>query len=85
MSLKTFSMISCVVRFDDKTKRHERKNNDKLELITNIYENIYNENLSKLYYPDENVNADEQLVVFRGRCRFKQYIPSKPAKYGVKI
>ena len=52
-------MISRVVRFDDKTKRHERKNNDKLELITNIYENIYNENLSKLYYPDENVTVDE--------------------------
>jgi len=37
MSLKTFSMISRVVRFDDKTKRHERKNNDKLALVTYIY------------------------------------------------
>ena len=28
---------------------------------------------------------DEQLVAFRGRCRFKQYIPSKPGKYGLKV
>ena len=31
------------------------------------------------------MTVDEQLVCFRGRCPFKQYIPSKPAKYGIKI
>ena len=25
------------------------------------------------------------LVAFRGRCPFRQYIPNKPAKYGIKI
>jgi hypothetical protein len=29
--------------------------------------------------------VEEQLVAFRGRCPFKQYIPSKRAKYGIKI
>ena len=28
---------------------------------------------------------DEQLVPFRGRCPFLQYMPNKPAKYGIKI
>ncbi|XP_045548081.1 piggyBac transposable element-derived protein 4-like [Salmo salar] len=28
---------------------------------------------------------DEQLVPFRGRCPFRHYMPSKPAKYGIKI
>ncbi|KAL4131458.1 hypothetical protein QTP88_008769 [Uroleucon formosanum] len=28
---------------------------------------------------------DETLVAFRGRCPFKMYIPSKPAKYGIKV
>jgi len=84
MSLETFSMISLVVPFDDKTKRHERKNNDKLALFIDICER-WNKNLSKLYYPDENVTVDEQLVPFRGGCRFKQHIPSKPAKYGLNV
>nr|XP_022904749.1 piggyBac transposable element-derived protein 4-like [Onthophagus taurus] len=35
--------------------------------------------------PDTNVTIDEQLVGFRDRCTFVQYMPSKPAKYGVKI
>ncbi|XP_050509073.1 piggyBac transposable element-derived protein 4-like, partial [Diabrotica virgifera virgifera] len=41
---------------------------------------------TKISQPDENVTTiDEQLVAFRGRYPFKQYIPSKPAKYGIKI
>ncbi|GBP22160.1 hypothetical protein EVAR_10670_1 [Eumeta japonica] len=28
---------------------------------------------------------DEKLEEFRGRCSFRQYIPSKPNKYGIKI
>ena len=41
--------------------------------------------LPKLYIPGPDVCVDEQLVAFRGRCGFRQYIPSKPAKYGIKI
>lgn len=84
MSLKSFSMISRILRFDDKETRKERRNKDKLAAIREIYES-WNDNLSKMYYPDEYVTVDEQLVGFRGRCPFKQYIPSKPAKYGIKI
>jgi Transposase IS4 len=28
---------------------------------------------------------DEQLVGFRGHCPFRQYIKSKPARYGLKL
>lgn len=30
------------------------------------------------------MTIDEQLLPFRGRCKFRQYIPSKPARYGIK-
>ena len=29
--------------------------------------------------------CDEMLTPFRGKCPFRQYIPSKPARYGIKI
>ncbi|KAL7381175.1 hypothetical protein ABVT39_001510 [Epinephelus coioides] len=32
-----------------------------------------------------DVTVDERLVPFRGRCPFKQFIPTKPGKYGIKI
>ncbi|KAL7376340.1 hypothetical protein ABVT39_006069 [Epinephelus coioides] len=34
--------------------------------------------------PGPKVTVDEQLVPFRGQCPFRQYMPSKPAKYGIK-
>lgn len=44
-----------------------------------------NENMKKCYVAGQNVTVDEQLYAFRGRTRFTQYIPSKPAKYGIKV
>lgn len=32
-----------------------------------------------------NVIVDEQLYLYRGDTCFTQYIPSKPAKYGIKM
>ena len=29
--------------------------------------------------------VDERLNNFRGKCSFRQFMPSKPAKYGLKI
>ncbi|KAF2886011.1 hypothetical protein ILUMI_20162 [Ignelater luminosus] len=41
--------------------------------------------LQNSYIPYENLTVDEQLLTFRSRCLFKQFIPSKPEKYGIKI
>ena len=37
------------------------------------------------YKVGRQVCMDEQLVVFRGHCPFRVYIPSKPDKYGMKV
>lgn len=31
------------------------------------------------------MTVDEMLVGFRGRFRYKMYVPNKPSKYGIKI
>ena len=41
--------------------------------------------LPLFYNPWPNVTVDEELMPFRGRCPFRQYIPFRPAKYGIKI
>lgn len=84
MSLQKFYTISKILRFDDKTTRSQRRQSDKLAPIREIWDK-WTEILPKLYNVSENVTVDEQLVPFRGRCPFRQYIPSKPAKYGIKI
>ena len=41
--------------------------------------------LQERYIPGPFICIDEQLVPFRGRCSFLQYLPSKPDRYGLKI
>lgn len=84
MGLKRFKSLLRFIRFDDKGTRSERRTNDKLAPIRVIWEKV-NNNLKKHYLPGENITVDEQLVPFRGRCPFRQYMPSKPDKYGMKI
>lgn len=72
------------VHFDDCETRERRKARDKFCHIREIFEHVV-ENFQKHYVPGENVTLDEQLVPFRGRCSFKQYIKSKPARYGIKV
>ena len=38
-----------------------------------------------VYLPGENIAVDEELVKYRGRLTFKQYIESKRARFGIKL
>ncbi|KAK7473834.1 hypothetical protein BaRGS_00034941, partial [Batillaria attramentaria] len=37
------------------------------------------------YDPKEKIAVDESIMPWKGRLGFKQYIPSKPVKYGIKM
>ncbi|CAH2321338.1 Hypothetical predicted protein [Pelobates cultripes] len=82
MNLKRFKFLMRWLRFDDRNTRDERKLIDKLAPIREIFYEFV-KNFQKCYSLSEFVTLD--LTGFRGRCAFKQYIPSKPAKYGTKI
>ena len=64
--------------------RQGRRQRDKLAAIRDVWDK-WVQRLPLLYNPGPYVTVDECLVAFRGRCPFRQYIPSKPAKYGIKI
>lgn len=83
MSINRFEIIRRFLRFDDKRTRAVRQKDDKLAAFSYIW-TLFISNCQKNYIPSANVTI-EQLVNFRGRCPFTQYIPSKPGKYGVKI
>ena len=46
--------------------------------------NEFKINIHNAYEPSKDLCIDETLYSFRGRCQMKQYMPSKPAKYGLK-
>ena len=37
------------------------------------------------YNPHQNQSIDEAMIAFRGRLSFRQYLPLKPTKYGIKV
>jgi len=37
------------------------------------------------FIPHQKVNIDESLVLFRGRIHFRQFIPSKRSRFGMKV
>lgn len=84
MSLKRYQQIASVLAFDDKSSRAARRRQDKFAAIRLLWDK-WVENLKVLYRPHSNITIDEQLLGFFGRCNFKQFMPSKPSKYGLKF
>lgn len=38
----------------------------------------------KVYQPGANLSVDESMIRYKGRLAFRQYMPNKPTKYGIK-
>ena len=47
--------------------------------------NFVKEVCQEIYIPEKNVSVDESLLLWKGRFLFKQYIPSKRARFGIKF
>ena len=84
MSRNRFTDILRYLRFDNRATREERRATDKLAAFRDFW-TLFQAQLRKFNIPGTDLCVDEQLMAFRGRCPFRQYIPSKPAKYGIKI
>jgi len=84
MSQKPFLFLVYCLRFDDSTTRAQRRADDKLAPIRNIYDK-YVTDCEANYTPGTGCTVDESLHGFRGMCSFEQYIPNKPSKYGIKV
>ncbi len=84
MSKRRFQFLLSCLRFDDEITRTTRQYTDNFAPIRELW-NRFIKNCTSSYSPHTNLTIDEQLLNFRGNCPFKVYMPSKPAKYGIKI
>ncbi|XP_066600736.1 piggyBac transposable element-derived protein 4-like [Prorops nasuta] len=57
--------------------------NDRLDKIRNII-NILKTKFNQAFQPYQRLCIDESLLLYKGRLSFKQYIPSKRNRFGVK-
>lgn len=81
MSRNKFELILRFWHFADNETSDK---SDRLYKIRNILDKI-NFNFEHLLTPGEIIAVDESMIPFRGRLKFRQYIPSKRHKYGVKL
>lgn len=84
MNQRRFSFLLRALRFDNPNTRAENVKIDKLSKIREVFEPFV-ESCQSAYNPSEYTTIDEMLEKFRGRCQFRQYLPNKPGKYGIKI
>ena len=84
MSMNRFKRIRSVLRFDKPATRQSRLNRDKLTAVRIIFDGFVNNSQSANFVGD-CVTVDEQLYPYRGRYRYLQYMPNKPAKYWLKF
>ncbi|KAF5277530.1 hypothetical protein FQR65_LT15976 [Abscondita terminalis] len=84
LSHDRFLSITKLIRFDNAYTRPQRLQTSKTAAIDDIWL-MLQANLRGAYTPHSSLTVDEQLFPYRGRTRFTHYIPSKSAKYGIKV
>ena len=84
MSRNAFTEIMRFIRFDQRNQRSHRLQTDKFALISKVW-NKFVENSQNCYKPGAYITIDEQLFPTKSRCRFTQYMPNKPDKFGIKF
>ncbi len=47
--------------------------------------NLFQESFKNCMIPNQKVVIDESLILFKGRLHFKQYIPNKRHRFGIKL
>ena len=57
---------------------------DPIHKVRKIFD-IAVQNFQTNYDPSRELSVDEAMIGFKGRLHFKQYMPAKPTKWGIKI
>ena len=86
MTKNRFEEITCYLHFNDSSVEPTRGTPgfDRLYKIRPIFNSILG-NCQTKFKPTKNLSVDEGMIAFRGRLSFRQYMPAKPTKYGIKI
>lgn len=86
MSRDRFDKILQYMHCNDSTTNPPRgaAGHDKIHHVRPIFDRVQ-QCLMSSYRPHKSVSIDEAMIPFRGRISFRQYIPAKPCKYGVKV
>ena len=86
MPRNRFDKLSQYLHVNDRSKmpNKDHADFDKLFLVRPVLDIVRTRCLEN-YNPHKECAVDEAMVSFRGRLDFRQYLPAKPTKYGIKV
>lgn len=84
MSRRDFCEILRYIRFVQKNQRSQCLKTGKFALVSVVWDKFI-KNSQICFKPGANITVDEQLFPTKARCRFTQYMPNKPQKFGIKF
>ena len=74
-----YLILLKMLHFVDNTQQ----SSDRLQKISSISSRLQ-KSFKNSFYPFQNLCTDESLLLFKGRLSFKQYIPAKRSRFGIK-
>ncbi|KAJ8882159.1 hypothetical protein PR048_018647 [Dryococelus australis] len=80
LSRNRFELLLSFVHF---AKNEDAPPDSRLHKIDNLQQ-LQNLKFSEMYEPGGNITIEESVIPFRGRLKFRQYIPNKRHRYGIK-
>ena len=81
-----YENISRFFHFNDSSVEPRRGEDryDRLYKVRTVLSH-FNAKIQELYKPGKHVLVDERMIGFKGRLSFRQYMPVKMTKYGMKV
>ncbi|PSN35194.1 PiggyBac transposable element-derived protein 4, partial [Blattella germanica] len=86
MSRARFLHILRVLHFSNNENAPDKNDpdDDRFWKMRNVFSYLNNQYFS-VYNPTEHLAVDEVIVLFKGRVIFRQYIPKKHKRFGIKL
>jgi hypothetical protein len=86
MKRDRFLHIPRFLHFENNENPSDRTSPDynRLWKIRRVF-NYLNNKYFILYHPTENLAIDEVIVKYKGRVNFRQFIPKKIKRFGIKL
>ena len=81
MSRNRYQMLLSMLHFNNNETIQKGDRLAKIQPLVSMLERKFKE----LFFPGEDIVIDETLVPWRGRLIFRQYIPNKTHRYGIKL
>ncbi|XP_068095881.1 piggyBac transposable element-derived protein 4-like [Hyperolius riggenbachi] len=86
MPMLRYKMLMRFLHFNNNAEDLSREDpsRDRLFKLRPLLDHL-NTKFSEIYVPEREIAVDESLMPYQGRLGIKQYIPTKRARYGVKL